>query len=72
MFRARRRFQWQALYVETLYTIRHRIGQSRSADAPSDQDLRDYTQNAFGVSATAHDRLMAKACQEKVTRENNN
>ena len=60
-------FQWQALYVETLYTIRHRIGQSRNSNAPTDYDLYDYAQNAFGVSASAHERMLAKACTEKVS-----
>ena len=58
--------QWQALYVETLYTIRHRLGGSRNPSAPSDDDLYVYAQNAFGVSASAHERLLAKACMEKV------
>jgi len=59
--------QWQALYVEALYTIRHRIGQTRDPTSPTDQDLYVFVQNAFGVSLESHERLLAKAYMEKVT-----
>ena len=58
--------QWEALYVEALYTVRHRIGQAKDPSALSDATLTAYIQHAFGMSQADHDCLMAKACQEKV------
>lgn len=55
--------QWESLYVEALYTIKHRIG--RNAD--NDHELYEYVQTAFSISASEHARLMTKACQEKVS-----
>jgi hypothetical protein len=59
--------QLDALYVEALYTIKHRIGR-RTADGDSltDNDLYNYVQTAFKITPGEHARLMTKASQEKV------
>jgi hypothetical protein len=59
--------QWESLYVEALYTIKHRIGRNVDTDLTNDRELYDYVQTAFGISASEHARLMAKACKEKVS-----
>ena len=57
--------QWELLYVEALYTVKHRIG--RSDESITDQELYHYLQSAFNMSPAEHERLFAKAGQEKVT-----
>lgn len=58
----------EQLYVEVLYTIRHKLG-ANSAKYPAHvkEDLVHYAQEAFGVDADYHRRCHAIASEEKVT-----
>ncbi len=58
--------EFQLLYVETLYTIKHKIGTTISRHSEGQNDLYDYAQEAFGLSPEDHQRLLAKASEEKV------
>ncbi|MFH4973959.1 hypothetical protein AB6A40_000668 [Gnathostoma spinigerum] len=50
------------LYVEVLYTIKHRVGLPNGV---SNEQLIQYAQRAFGITGREHDRLMNRAKQEK-------
>ncbi len=54
------------LYIETLYTIKHKIGTTTSKYSEGENDLYAYAQEAFGLSIEDHQRLLAKATEEKV------
>ncbi len=54
------------LYIETLYTIKHKIGTTISRHSEGQNDLYAYAQEAFGLSPEDHQRLLAKASEEKV------
>lgn len=57
----------EQLYVEVLYTIRHKLG-AHSAKYPHHfkEDLVHYAQTAFGVGQEYHRRCNAIASEEKV------
>lgn len=57
----------EQLYVEVLYTIRHKLG-AHSAKYPTHvkEDLVHYAQEAFGVDDDYHRRCHAIASEEKV------
>jgi hypothetical protein len=57
----------EQLYVEVLYTIRHKLG-AHSAQYPHHykEDLAHYAQQAFGVGQDFHYRCHAIASEEKV------
>ena len=57
----------EQLYVEVLYTIRHKLG-AHSAQYPHHykEDLALYAQQAFGVGQDFHYRCHAIASEEKV------
>ncbi|ESO87159.1 hypothetical protein LOTGIDRAFT_91451, partial [Lottia gigantea] len=55
----------ELLYIEVLYTIKHKIGTTSGTHTPYIQDLYQYAQYAFGVSPEDHARLLAKATEEK-------
>lgn len=57
--------EFEMLYVEVLYTIKHKIGTTIGGHLPIIQDLYHYAQEAFKVSPEDHARLMAKATKEK-------
>lgn len=59
--------QMEQLYVEVLYTIRHKLG-AHSAKYPHHfkEDLVHYAQVAFGVGHEYHRRCNAIASEEKV------
>ena len=59
--------QMEQLYVEVLYTIRHKLG-AHSAKYPHHfkEDLVHYAQTAFGVGQEYHRRCNAIASEEKV------
>ncbi|XP_055332947.1 BAI1-associated protein 3-like [Paramacrobiotus metropolitanus] len=56
----------EELYVEVLYTIKHKIGQTDPYQHLAYNDeLLDYAQAAFGIDSARHYRLFSKANQEK-------
>ncbi len=59
--------QMEQLYVEVLYTIRHKLG-AHSAKYPHHfkEDLVHYAQTAFGVGQEYHHRCNVIASEEKV------
>ena len=59
-------FQFERLYIEVLYTIKHKIGTTTGSHLPFIQDLYLYAREAFGVTPEDHARLLAKASEEKV------
>ncbi|XP_048248797.1 BAI1-associated protein 3-like isoform X2 [Haliotis rufescens] len=59
------RKEYELLYIEVLYTIKHKIGTTTSCHSPFIQDLYQYAQEAFGVRPEDHARLLAKATEEK-------
>lgn len=58
--------EYRLLYIETLYTIKHKIGSSTPDYSVGEQDLYAYAQEAFGLSNEEHRRLLEKASEEKV------
>jgi len=57
----------QLLYIETLYTIKHKIGTTTTAKYSHGQhDLYAYAQEAFGLSPQEHQLLLNRANEEKV------
>lgn len=58
---------FQALYVEALYTITHKLGQGDAEE--SQESLYKYVRNAFQGDAQLHTALMEKAKQNKVACE---
>ena len=59
--------QFELLYIEVLYTIKHKIGTTSGGHLPFIQDLYLYAREAFGVTPEDHARLLAKASEEKVS-----
>ena len=59
--------EYQLLYIETLYTIKHQIGSKTSKYHQEENDLYAYAQEAFGFSTDEHLRLLEKAREEKVS-----
>ncbi|CAF4237191.1 unnamed protein product, partial [Rotaria sp. Silwood2] len=57
--------EYELLYVETLYTIKHKIGTITSKYIQGENDLYAYAQEAFGLSNEDHQRLLEKANEEK-------
>lgn len=53
----------QALYVEALYTITHKVGKE---ECESRENLYKYVRSAFQGDAQLHNALMEKAKQNKV------
>ena len=58
--------EFELLYIETLYTIKHKIGTTTSKHSGGENDLYAYAQEAFGLSNEDHQRLLGKANEEKV------
>jgi hypothetical protein len=58
--------EYELLYIETLYTIKHKIGTTISRHSEGENDLYAYAQEAFRLLAEDHQRLLAKASEEKV------
>ncbi|KAL5018735.1 hypothetical protein ScPMuIL_004457 [Solemya velum] len=56
---------FELLYIEVLYTIKHKIGVTSGGHSPFIQDLYQYAQEAFRVTPEDHARLLAKATEEK-------
>ncbi|XP_064637155.1 BAI1-associated protein 3-like isoform X4 [Lineus longissimus] len=57
--------EFELLYIEVLYTIKHKIGTTSGGHLPFIRDLYLYAQDAFGISPEEHARLLAKASEEK-------
>ncbi|CAF1308521.1 unnamed protein product [Adineta steineri] len=57
--------EYELLYTETLYTIKHKIGSITSKYSGGENDLYAYAQEAFGLLSEDHQRLLAKANEEK-------
>lgn len=60
--------QFEMLYIEVLYTVKHKIGATSGSHSPYQQDLFQYAKEAFRVTPEDHARLLAKATEEKVLR----
>ena len=60
--------EYELLYIETLYTIKHKIGTTTSNYSLQETDLYAYAKEAFGYSDENHYRLLEKASEEKVKR----
>ena len=58
--------EYRLLYIETLYTIKYKIGSSTPDYSVGEHDLYAYAQEAFGLSNEEHRRLLEKASEEKV------
>jgi hypothetical protein len=58
--------EYRLLYIETLYTIKHKIGSSTPNYNVGENELYAYAQEAFGLSSEEHRRLLEKASEEKV------
>jgi len=58
--------EYELLYIETLYTIKYKIGTTSSTHSGEENDLYAYAQEAFGLSPTEHQRLLNKTSEEKV------
>lgn len=56
---------YELLYIEVLYTIKHKIGTTIGGHLPYMQDLYQYAQDAFGMPPEDHAKLLAKATEEK-------
>ena len=52
--------------METLYTIKYKIGTTPSKYIEGEKDLYAYAQEAFGLSDAHHRRLLERASEEKV------
>ena len=59
-------WQFENLYVEVLYTIKHRIGATSGGHLPLIHDLYTYAREAFAVTPEDHAKLLARASKEKV------
>ncbi|KAK2162506.1 hypothetical protein LSH36_97g03031 [Paralvinella palmiformis] len=57
--------EFELLYIEVLYTIKHKIGTTSGHHLPFMQDLYLYAREAFGVTPEQHARLLARASEEK-------
>uniref|UniRef100_A0A0L8HI43 FERM domain-containing protein n=1 Tax=Octopus bimaculoides TaxID=37653 RepID=A0A0L8HI43_OCTBM len=57
--------EYELLYIEVLYTIKHKIGTTIGGHLPYMQDLYQYAQDAFGMPPEDHAKLLAKATEEK-------
>ncbi|CAF4554622.1 unnamed protein product [Rotaria sp. Silwood1] len=56
----------ELLYIETLYTIKHKIGTTTTSKyIQGENDLYAYAQEAFGLLNEDHQRLLEKANEEK-------
>jgi hypothetical protein len=58
--------EYELLYVETMYTIKHKVGSATSKYSGGENDLYAYAQEAFRLSNEEHQRLLAIANEEKV------
>ncbi|PVD39324.1 hypothetical protein C0Q70_01954 [Pomacea canaliculata] len=57
--------EFEMLYIEVLYTVKHKIGATSGSHSPYQQDLFQYAKEAFRVTPEDHARLLAKATEEK-------
>ncbi|XP_071043428.1 BAI1-associated protein 3 isoform X2 [Parasteatoda tepidariorum] len=57
--------EWEDLYVEVLYTIKHKIGANMSNYSEYTKDLYEYAQETFGMSKEEHEKFMAVVHEEK-------
>lgn len=56
----------EALYVEVLYTVFHKVGAQQGDKREHTEDLPRYAQAAFHIDPQDHARLQAVAQEEKV------
>lgn len=56
----------EALYVEVLYTVFHKVGAQQGDKREHTDDLPRYAQAAFHIDPQDHARLQAVAQEEKV------
>ncbi|XP_063444013.1 BAI1-associated protein 3-like isoform X1 [Mytilus trossulus] len=59
------RKEFELLYIEVLYTLKHKIGTTTGGHLPYIQDLYQYAQESFRITPEDHARLLAKATEEK-------
>ena len=58
--------QFELLYIEVLYTVKHKVGQTAGCHSPYQEDLFQYAMEAFRVGYDDHNRLLDRASEEKV------
>jgi hypothetical protein len=56
----------ESLFVESVYTIKHKIGRTIDGHIDYTNDLYGYVRDAFKVSLEDYERLLAKTNEEKV------
>ena len=56
----------ETMYLEALYTIKHKIGRTIDGHSDYKNDLNLYLQDAFKISSAEHERLVARVTEEKV------
>ena len=59
--------QRENLYVEVLYTVKHKVGATTSQHSSLVDELNDYAQEAFRFSRDMHQKMMTIASDEKVS-----
>ncbi|XP_076459329.1 LOW QUALITY PROTEIN: BAI1-associated protein 3-like [Babylonia areolata] len=57
--------EYELLYIEVLYTVKHKIGVTSGGHSPYQQDLFQYAKEAFSISPEDHATLLARATEEK-------
>ncbi|XP_014672469.1 PREDICTED: BAI1-associated protein 3-like [Priapulus caudatus] len=57
--------EFDLLYVEVLYTIKHKLGTTAGEHSPYVDDLYLYAREAFGLTHEEHSRLLSRASEEK-------
>ncbi|CAL1264883.1 unnamed protein product [Larinioides sclopetarius] len=57
--------QWQNLYVEVLYTIKHKLGANSSNYVAYTEELYEYARETFNMTHEEHEKFMAVAQDEK-------
>ncbi|XP_054721279.1 BAI1-associated protein 3-like [Uloborus diversus] len=57
--------EWENLYVEVLYTIRHKLGANSSSYESYTEDMYEYARETFYMSQEEHAKFMAIAEEEK-------
>jgi len=60
--------QLRLLYVEVLYTIKHKVGSTSGSYLSAQSDLFEYARRAFRLSDAEHSQLLTQASEEKVSR----
>ncbi|XP_070579273.1 BAI1-associated protein 3-like [Ptychodera flava] len=59
------RKDFESLYIELLYTIKHRVGTTSDGHSPFEQELFSFAEQAFHVTEEQHEHFLAKASEEQ-------